>query len=391
MMKNILLLITLSILTFSCEEKVLEPVNKSGTVPGEIVVNSIENLNGAAKITYTLPPNSDLLYAKANYNTNTHKFEKKTSFYTSSVLLEGFFEEEEYEVTLVGVNRIGQQGEETKVKVNPLKAPAKMVFESANIEAAFGGAYYSWKNETKTPLTMNIIFEDSLGLMTPYDWVETDAPEQTYAVRGLDTIPRKFAVYITDNYFNKTDTFIKIVTPLFEEQLDVGEDNFIRLSDDANEETWSGGAKALFDGKYGWRESIAFKTPSDGKPRFTFDLGKPTKISRVWLKNRPDHVYNSGSIEKLKIFGLNELPATEEGQADLSNWMEIGEYHILPPSGNSVNDYTDGDKEYFQAGLDLSFEISTPKYRYLRFQLLKTYGNTSYWYFTELKFFGTNK
>ncbi len=390
MMKKLYIII-LAIIAYSCEEKVLEPVNQSGTVPGEIVVEEVENLNGAVEVTYSLPPNSDLLYTLAKYKTARKDFETKTSIYSSSVLLEGFFEEKEYEVSLVGVNRAGQQGEEVKVKVNPLKSPAVIAMESMDIIPGFGGAFYVWENELKAPLTVNVLFEDSLGMVRPYDWVETDAPKQSYAIRGLDTIPKKFVVYITDKFFNKTDSLVKTITPLFEEELSVDGNNAIILPGDAEEESWSGGVNTLFDDKYGWRESIALKTPEDGKPKMTFDLGQPTKISRVWFKNRVESPYGQGNIEKLKIFGLNELPATAEEQADMANWEEIGEYHMTPPSGNPNSSYTEGDKAYFLAGVDLSFEISTPKYRYVRFQFLKNYKNTSYWYFTEMKFYGVNE
>ncbi len=390
-MKNKLFILLISLLALACEEKILSPVTEGGTVPGVLTIDSVVNLNGAAQVFYTLPDNADLLYAVAKYQTPGGAFEKKVSIYSSNVLLEGFFEPKAYEVSFEGVNRAGTHGEAVSVTVEPLEAPANLLMKSMDIIAAFGGAYYEWKNSASAPLTVNILFEDSTGAMKPYEWVETDAPKQAYSVRGLDTTSRRFGAYITDRFFNSTDTLIKTLVPYFEQVLDVDGVNAVKLPGDADEESWSAGIASLFDDRYEWDHSVAFTTPSDGrKPTFTFDLQEAKKISRIWLKNRPEHIYSEGSIQAVKIYGLNELPEGDEAIKDLSNWEEIGTYEFLPPSGNPITSPTDGDKAYFDAGFDLGFPISAPKYRYIRFELLKTYGNTSYWFFTELKFYGSN-
>lgn len=389
-MKKILYILLCCVI-FSCEKKTLEPLNSSGTTPGKIQIENVENIHGGVNLSYTLPENSDLLYVLAKYNNGVRDFEKKISFYQSKVKLEGFFEEGEYMIKLVGVNRAGVEGEETVVKVNPLKAPANLSIESLEIIAGFGGAVFSWTNVSEAPLTFTFMYQDSLGKMVPYEWVESDAESYDFSIRGMDTVETKFLAYITDRYFNVTDSVVTTLTPLYEAQLDVDVDNILDLEGDAELIGWSGPISGFFDGKLGWRESPTFATPSDGFPKFTFDMGTETKISRVWWKGRADYEYKQGGIERVKIYATNTLPSTQEEQDDMSNWDEIGEYSMLPPSGNDISNPSAEDKAVHKAGFDLGFPVSTPKYRYIRFQLLKNYWDLGFWAIGELKFYGSNK
>jgi len=116
-------LIIISLLfVWSCKksESPVEVISNDTTKPGIITDIKVENLNGAALITYSLPKSNNLLYVQAKYPIREgHYRESKTSFYTDTVLVEGFAKAGEYEVVLHAVSRANVMSDPVVVKVNP--------------------------------------------------------------------------------------------------------------------------------------------------------------------------------------------------------------------------------------------------------------------------------
>src|SRR3546814_18339362 len=67
-----------------CKEEVINnPVENDGTVPGSVSNVSVENLHGGARITYSLPNDKDLLYVKAEFESDAGVIrDSRGSFYT---------------------------------------------------------------------------------------------------------------------------------------------------------------------------------------------------------------------------------------------------------------------------------------------------------------------
>src|SRR5687768_12612552 len=121
-MKNILILILMMACLASCkkEESNIEVISKDMTKPGVVNNVKVENLEGAARITYRLPNSENLLYVLARYNINDNRVrETKASYYTDTITVDGFARSQEYEVTLYAVSRANVMSDPVVVKVRP--------------------------------------------------------------------------------------------------------------------------------------------------------------------------------------------------------------------------------------------------------------------------------
>lgn len=141
-----------------CDENKLEPIENNTTPPGTVSNVTVENLAGKAKITYALPKDQDLLYVKAEYTLASGKrMEIKSSYYSNSLVVEGFSKAEEQTVTLYAVNRSEVSSEPVEVKVNPLESPIWDVFRSLETKAAFGGIFLGAENMLRHELALLVM------------------------------------------------------------------------------------------------------------------------------------------------------------------------------------------------------------------------------------------
>ncbi|MGN6531075.1 MAG: DUF4959 domain-containing protein, partial [Ginsengibacter sp.] len=88
-----------------CQKDTNKPIDPDKNAPGPIKSPVVENMGGAAKISYVLPKDQNLLYVRAEYEINGVKKEAKSSFYKNSVVVEGFGDTTEHSVTLYAVSR----------------------------------------------------------------------------------------------------------------------------------------------------------------------------------------------------------------------------------------------------------------------------------------------
>jgi hypothetical protein len=90
----------------ACKQEPLAPVEKDSVAPGQVTSVMVENLNGAAKISYKLPGDADLLYVKAQYTTKQGVMrETKVSRFNSNLTVVGFGDTSAYKVTLYAVDK----------------------------------------------------------------------------------------------------------------------------------------------------------------------------------------------------------------------------------------------------------------------------------------------
>ena len=85
-------LTSLIFMLLSCDHKsdLNDPIGKNDVVPLPVTVTGIENISGAALIEYALPNDDNINYIEAVYEINGREVKTKASFYTSTLLLEGF-------------------------------------------------------------------------------------------------------------------------------------------------------------------------------------------------------------------------------------------------------------------------------------------------------------
>src|SRR5690606_21413 len=123
---------TLVVLVFaalSCKEtQHASPAGDDGGKPAPVTNIEVENLPGKTIISYSLPDSKNLLYVKALYSIRDGvEKEAKSSYFKNFIVLDGFSESREYEVTLYTVSR----GEKLS---EPLAVDRKSVVQGESVE-----------------------------------------------------------------------------------------------------------------------------------------------------------------------------------------------------------------------------------------------------------------
>ncbi|MDR3061387.1 MAG: DUF4959 domain-containing protein, partial [Dysgonamonadaceae bacterium] len=105
MKQNILIFLTAAMFIFySCGEESLNSPRGSKDVPKQVTVTSVKDISGASIIYYNKPDDKNLKYVRAVYTTDDGITKDVTaSFYTDSLLIEGFGKAGTFDVELYSV------------------------------------------------------------------------------------------------------------------------------------------------------------------------------------------------------------------------------------------------------------------------------------------------
>jgi hypothetical protein len=304
--------------------------------------------------------------------------------------LEGFPDTNPYEVNIYSVSGSGIKSEPIKKTVVPLLPPFRMAYNSLKAEPTFGGAKFTFENQSRANLKFVVVTLDSAGRYYQAYTHYTQLDSGIFAIRGFDTQQRTFGVYTLDRWNNRSDTLFTEVEPWYEAELDKTRFVNARLPSDVYESHLGGGftIETIWDGVWGTGGSNFFHSkPNTGIPQwFTIDLRQKARLSRMKFYHRPsttgtDGQYNSGDPQILEIYGSNTL--TDEWD---NNWVLLGHFESVKPSGAAG--FTDEDVQYAcHNGEDFDFTNNEP-FRYIRVKTLKTWGGLSYIYIAELTFWG---
>src|SRR5690606_11857953 len=140
-MKKQLLILFLAIPFLGCyKDEERGQYATDNTAPQPISGPSVENLPGAAVITYQIPDDDDLLYVKASYTLdNGEMVEQKASAYTNSLKIEGIGRSREVPVTLVAGDRSKNESTPVVITARPMDAHIYTDFQSLEEVPDFGG------------------------------------------------------------------------------------------------------------------------------------------------------------------------------------------------------------------------------------------------------------
>jgi hypothetical protein len=380
------------LLLFSaCKEKEFYrgPFEDDGKAPGAITGVQVENLPGAAKITYEVPDDPDLWYVEADYDIRKNKqAHVKSSSYNNYIIVQGFGDSSVHHVKLYSVDRGQNKSGPVTVDVKPDTPPVFNTFKSLTISSTFGGALITFANKDSANLAILPLTKDSLNLwVSAGEIYHTSSPEGQFAVRGYDTTKRVFAVYVRDEWGNVSDTLVKEIKPLYEQELDKSLFKAVNLPSDYTVPNL--GSQVI---EHAWNDSRSendFTTqPGHGLPQwFTIDLGVKAQLSRlvVWTRMSSRFLYASGAVKKWEIWGSND--PNPNGDWD-STWTLLLTCEAVKPSGLPVGQNTAEDKAFADAGWEFVFPFDTPPVRYLRWKTLANWGNVSHITITELTLYG---
>ena len=386
----------LTLLLFaSCAEEDINPYEKNMTPPGQVSNVKVENMPGKVKLTYALPSDQDLLYVKAVYFIREGvSREIKASYYTNSMILDGFAEAKDYDVQLYAVNRSDVASEPCTVTVQPLENPIWNIYRSLKILPDFSGVRFTAENPTQADVALEIIKLDSTGRWNPFPpYIYTSRKEISSTTRGLDTIPQSFGVTVRDKFLNYTDTLYATVTPYYEIEIPKSGFQEIRLPGDAQIQTATAGMPLIWDGNSdpGNYQRMLTETWDLEPQTITFYLGQSAKLSRLkiwnfreWVTDSDPQFYYKGQLRFFEVWGSDN--PDPDGSWD--SWVKLGSFENVKPSGLPYGQCSAEDVELALAGFNYDLDPNAPKVSYLRIKSLENWIGTSWMEILEVSVFG---
>jgi hypothetical protein len=371
------------------------PAPGDNSKPDVVTGVKVVNFSGGATITYSLPAKSDnILYVQANYKINGQTTRQvKSSYYSDSLTVSGFASSQDYQVTLYTVSRTQVKSDPVTVTVHPSTPPYLLASPSIRIRADFGGVNISVANPAKANIGIVTISPDATTKkLEVINQNYTDQDSVSFSLRGYDTIPRQFGVYITDEWGNISDTVLATIKPVYEVLMNKSLFKEYDLGSDVGTSfgwvmpyMWDGNT-----GSPGYHSTYPTTVPL---PKWiTFDMGQAAKLSRytVWyrgLDGSYDFLWTSGAPQTWVLWGRPDGPVDEVlpdsshlpavGQATPGGWINLGLFHLPPqPSGLANPQYTNADLSFWNAGFSFGLPFSVSKVRYMRFECMTNAGGS---------------
>lgn len=385
-----------------------EVVSTDKTKPDPVSNVQVLNQPGAAVITYDLPLSENILYVQANYMINDQvSRQTKSSYYSDTIIVSGFEKSQDYRVVLYTVSRANVFSDSVVVTVHPGTPAYLNAFPSIDVKADFGGININVLNLFKANLGIITVVKDPVTKQ--YEIIHqnyTNTDTISYSLRGYDTIPKEFGIYITDQWGNRSDTLFTTITPIYEVQVDKsGFSPYVLGTDARTGFGWE--LSNLWNGNTG---SPGYHTEQPIQPLvwpavITFDMGQAAKLSRYTIWNRGIDVsgnwlWQAGAPLTWTLWGRESTPVDETmpsgpgspelGETSANGWINLGSFRMPDkPSGLPNPQYTNADLDFWNAGFSFNFSLDLPKVRYIRFQCLENASQTNNFFnITELSFWG---
>jgi hypothetical protein len=356
-----LFMVVIGGMMFSCSSPTDWSDPKDDIAPGPVSNVQIENINGGAIITYTLPGDNDVLGAKVTYSYSTESELMERYASDNSIELEGFGDTGTHEITIYAIDKSGNLSQGVTQTIQPLTPPIDLMRESIEATPAFGGFSLSWENKGGKDMGLSLYVPDTVipGEWLLFDTYYSNVRNDKVTFRPFDAVEQNFRIEMFDRWNNYSQPYETSLVPLAERQLPgrVSETEFIwNLYDDDN---WllrgeihnnvniSGMVNKSFqrvhDGINGRGGDDYWCPGNDGDPiewyvpgagsslipfplYFTIDMGRKALYSRFNIKSRLRNPNYSAALPcDFEIWGTNNPKLTTEvgdgsREANMAYW-----------------------------------------------------------------------
>jgi hypothetical protein len=367
-------LIAVAVLCFSCAEKEMLPISESSGKPEKVEILAVDTVPGGIAVNYKIPPINDIIEIKAIYTlSNGETRESSSSFYTSYITIDGYNDTDEHEALIYTINRAREMSDPIPLKFNPGESSLSKAIKTMQIVSDFGGVNYSWRNSDKAALIFEFYTENEQGEMVTMNIFSSKLDSADISFRGYDTIPRKFAVNIRDNFGNSSGIIYPegsdYITPLFEMELDKTIQKVISVSGDENWNNWEGRDQHFIDNDIMTIIHSAANTIPGAA--ITLDIGGKAKLSRLLLHQRMSSniLYAASNPRIFEVYSSDDESDSPSG--DWSAWTYRTVCTMLKPSGAARGTVTEEDRIAAENGHDFSLPLDMPPTRYIRIRFLE--------------------
>lgn len=393
-MRKIFILFLVLIMVASCKEDYIGQYPIHGTPPPPISNVRVENLPGAAKLTYDLPIVDDLLYIKALYTTDRgRKREMMSSAYSNTILLKGFGRGQKHNVILLTVDKSFNESSPVTVEIEPFDSPIHDALQTFHARESFGGVSLTWENPLKENMVLETLAKDETDGQYKYvETIYTAEAKAKRAVRGLADVPTDFAFFFRDTYGNYSDTVYTNLTPLFEEELNKTKFVPLRLSSKFSLHSYGGANMTkLWNNIYNVDNDLYYVNTAPEKIYFGFDMGVEAKLSRFRLWTRRNYMYQLHHIRTFEIWGTSDPQATVDPD-NWTGWVKIMDCESFRPSGAIEGGAPTAEEEqYLLGGEEWEIPLDAPPFRYFRFFIHSTWSNSRAAFINEITIWGSTK
>ena len=388
-MKNsILLLFVLFFITFACKQ---EPVGQQPidvVPPGPVSNVKIKNTPGGAILTFSLPQDEDLLYVKAVYSLKEGVMsESRSSLYSDTLRVAGFGDMTERVVKLVAVDRSRNESPIVEATIAPLEPDVTTMGKTLNLVADFGGVHGFWDNPNRAEVAVVLLKEDNNKEYVPITTFYSSMEAGEGALRGMDTIPGNFGIYVMDRWENRSEIKYFTLKPIYETKFDRLKFREVSLPGD-EKAAWGWVMPRLWDNTIGDQGFHTAQGSGRWPHSFTIDLGVTGKLSRVieWQR-QGSWIYQHGNIYKFEVWGCTTLDPT----GGWASWTKLMTCVAKKPSGLPLGQTSAEDKSWALAGEEFLNSPLNPKVRYIRIRVTETWANGDFIHLSELQFYGDNR
>ena len=386
----------IALLMLACQsDDTNKPHGSDGIAPGIVTVDNVVNIPGGAVIYYTPPSDTDLLYVKASFEDDRGRLrEVKASQVIDSMIIEGYGQVGDYNVTLNAVDRGENVSEGTDVAISPLTAPVDLIFPTLTGEVDFGGIKVSFLNPLEAEVSLNILaFDENQDDFIFRESFFTSQPSGDYTFRGFEPVKTQFGVYVEDLWGNVSDTIYFEVTPIPDENLDKSLFSVFKLQGDKDFNDFGFNENQMWDNTWNSQWNCGHTDFLTTLPHhLTFDLATKAKLSRFKIHQRGgDELYKHGNPKKFRVYGvldINSLPPYDPNNPN-AGWTLLRECDSFKPSGLPIGQTTAEDHEYQNKGENFNFDIDNlVEVKYIRIEVLENWGGINGTVIGELSFWG---